>query len=60
MGFVDKLFDCLSTKNYIGAPAAKEAAKEEVKPVALKSDLVEVHEKPRLSFCSKSMTFCFH
>ncbi|XP_023285239.1 RNA-binding protein 27 isoform X3 [Seriola lalandi dorsalis] len=40
-GFVDKLFECLTTKNYLGNPAAKEAPKEEVKPPALKSDVVE-------------------
>lgn len=42
MGFVDKLFECLTTKNYLGIPAAKEAPKEEVKPPAVKSDVVEV------------------
>lgn len=52
MGFVDKLFECLSTKNYLGPPAVKEAQKEEVKPVALKSDIVEVHEKPKLCFAT--------
>uniref|UniRef100_A0A8C4E567 RNA binding motif protein 27 n=1 Tax=Dicentrarchus labrax TaxID=13489 RepID=A0A8C4E567_DICLA len=41
-GFVDKLFECLTTKNYLGIPAAKEAPKEEVKPPAVKSDVVEV------------------
>ncbi|TMS14528.1 RNA-binding protein 27 [Larimichthys crocea] len=41
MGFVDKLFECLTTKNYLGIPAAKEAPKEEVKPPAVKSDVVE-------------------
>ncbi|XP_073335954.1 RNA-binding protein 27 isoform X3 [Pagrus major] len=41
MGFVDKLFECLTTKNYLGIPAAKEAPKEEVKPPAVKSDAVE-------------------
>ena len=41
-GFVDKLFECLTTKNYLGNPAAKEAPKEEVKPPAVKSDVVEV------------------
>ncbi|XP_035521975.1 RNA-binding protein 27 isoform X3 [Morone saxatilis] len=40
-GFVDKLFECLTTKNYLGIPAAKEAPKEEVKPPAVKSDVVE-------------------
>uniref|UniRef100_A0A8D0APT8 RNA binding motif protein 27 n=1 Tax=Sander lucioperca TaxID=283035 RepID=A0A8D0APT8_SANLU len=41
-GFVDKLFECLTTKNYLGNPAAKEVPKEEVKPPAVKSDVVEV------------------
>lgn len=45
MGFVDKLFECLSTKNYLGLPAAKEPPKEEVKPAAVKSDIVEVIQK---------------
>ncbi|XP_018547845.1 RNA-binding protein 27 isoform X2 [Lates calcarifer] len=40
-GFVDKLFECLTTKNYLGNPAVKEAPKEEVKPPAVKSDVVE-------------------
>uniref|UniRef100_A0A3B5A476 RNA binding motif protein 27 n=1 Tax=Stegastes partitus TaxID=144197 RepID=A0A3B5A476_9TELE len=42
VGFVDKLFECLTTKNYLGNPAAKEAPKEEIKPPAAKSDVVEV------------------
>uniref|UniRef100_A0A3Q1D9L5 RNA binding motif protein 27 n=1 Tax=Amphiprion ocellaris TaxID=80972 RepID=A0A3Q1D9L5_AMPOC len=42
VGFVDKLFECLTTKNYLGNPAAKEAPKEEIKPPAVKSDVVEV------------------
>lgn len=42
MGFVDKLFECLTTKNYLGIPAVKEPPKEEVKPAAVKSDVVEV------------------
>ncbi|XP_026183588.1 RNA-binding protein 27 isoform X2 [Mastacembelus armatus] len=41
IGFVDKLFECLTTKNYLGNPAAKEAPKEEVKPTPIKSDVVE-------------------
>ncbi|XP_069002153.1 RNA-binding protein 27 isoform X1 [Embiotoca jacksoni] len=41
IGFVDKLFECLTTKNYLGNPAAKEAPKEEIKPPAVKSDVVE-------------------
>ncbi|XP_026228068.1 RNA-binding protein 27 isoform X2 [Anabas testudineus] len=40
-GFVDKLFECLTTKNYLGNPPAKESPKEEVKPTAVKSDVVE-------------------
>ncbi|XP_042355158.1 RNA-binding protein 27 isoform X1 [Plectropomus leopardus] len=40
-GFVDKLFECLTTKNYLGNPAPKEVPKEEVKPPAVKSDVVE-------------------
>uniref|UniRef100_A0A3Q3A9H6 RNA binding motif protein 27 n=1 Tax=Kryptolebias marmoratus TaxID=37003 RepID=A0A3Q3A9H6_KRYMA len=42
MGFVDKLFESLSTKNYLGNPAAKEPPKEEVKTPAVKTDVVEV------------------
>ncbi|XP_029957037.1 RNA-binding protein 27 isoform X2 [Salarias fasciatus] len=41
MGFVDKLFECLTTKNYLGNPVAKEAPKEEVKPPPVKPDVVE-------------------
>ncbi|XP_062289180.1 RNA-binding protein 27 [Scomber scombrus] len=40
-GFVDKLFECLTTKNYLGNSAAKEVPKEEIKPPAVKSDVVE-------------------
>lgn len=54
MGFVDKLFESLSTKNYLGPAAVKEVQKEEVKPVVLKSDIVEVHEKPKLWLCLQS------
>ncbi|XP_015245348.1 PREDICTED: RNA-binding protein 27 [Cyprinodon variegatus] len=39
--FVDSLFESLTTKNYLGNPAAKEAPKEEVKPAANKADVVE-------------------
>lgn len=42
VGFVDKLFESLTTKNYLGNPAAKEPPKEEVKPPAVKTDVVEV------------------
>ncbi|KAK2828147.1 hypothetical protein Q5P01_019181 [Channa striata] len=41
IGFVDKLFECLTTKNYLGNPAAKEAPKEEVQPTTVKADVVE-------------------
>ncbi|XP_030009888.1 RNA-binding protein 27 isoform X3 [Sphaeramia orbicularis] len=41
IGFVDKLFECLTTKNYLGNPPAKEAPKEEVKQPAVKTDVVE-------------------
>ncbi|XP_072518154.1 RNA-binding protein 27 [Salminus brasiliensis] len=37
-GFVDKLFQCLSTKNYLGNPPAKEVPKEETKSPAQKPD----------------------
>ncbi|XP_056300143.1 RNA-binding protein 27 isoform X2 [Pseudoliparis swirei] len=40
-GFVDKLFESLTTKNYLGNPVAKEAPKEEVKPPAVKAEGVE-------------------
>lgn len=42
MGFVDKLFECLATKNYLGIPSAKDVPKEEVKTVVVKCDVVEV------------------
>lgn len=42
IGFVDKLFESLTTKNYLGNPAAKEVPKEEVKPLAIKADVIEV------------------
>ncbi|KAM9333706.1 RNA-binding protein 27 isoform 2-T2 [Pholidichthys leucotaenia] len=38
IGFVDKLFECLTTKNYLGNPVAKETPKEEVKAPAVKSE----------------------
>lgn len=44
MGFVDKLFECLTTKNYLGISSEKDVPKEEVKPVVVKSDAVEVKE----------------
>lgn len=43
MGFVDKLFECLTTKNYLGNPAAKETPKEEIKLPAIKAEVVEVY-----------------
>lgn len=55
MGFVDKLFECLTTKNYLGIPAAKETPKEEVKPPAVKSDVVEVR-RASVKICWLSMT----
>lgn len=50
-GFVDKLFECLTTKNYLGNPAVKEAPKEEVKPPAVKSDVVEVRKVAEKWLC---------
>lgn len=44
MGFVDKLFDCLTTKNYLGISSEKDVPKEEVKPLVVKPDVVEVKE----------------
>ncbi|XP_063341695.1 RNA-binding protein 27 isoform X2 [Pelmatolapia mariae] len=41
VGFVDKLFECLTTKNYLGNPAAKETPKEEIKLPAVKAEVVE-------------------
>ncbi|XP_061595453.1 RNA-binding protein 27 isoform X1 [Cololabis saira] len=41
VGFVDKLFECLTSKNYLGNPAAKEAPKEEVTAPAVKTDADE-------------------
>ena len=41
-GFVDKLFECLTTKNYLGNPTMKEPAKEEVKPAVVKAEVPEV------------------
>lgn len=43
-GFVDKLFESLTTKNYLGNPAAKEVPKE-VKPPAVKAETVEVRRQ---------------
>lgn len=53
-GFVDKLFECLTTKIYLGNPAAKEESKipvqkleekEEVKPVLCHMSLIYIHQK---------------
>ncbi|XP_060911156.1 RNA-binding protein 27 isoform X1 [Labrus mixtus] len=42
VGFVDKLFECLTTKNYLGNPPAKEPPKEEIKPpLTIKPEVVE-------------------
>ncbi|CAL1573266.1 unnamed protein product [Knipowitschia caucasica] len=41
VGFVDKLFECLTTKNYLGNPP-KEIPKEEVKPPAVRTEPVEI------------------
>lgn len=41
VGFVDKLFESLTTKNYLGNPPVKETPKEEVKQPPVKSDVVE-------------------
>uniref|UniRef100_A0A8C6T9E4 RNA binding motif protein 27 n=1 Tax=Neogobius melanostomus TaxID=47308 RepID=A0A8C6T9E4_9GOBI len=41
MGFVDKLFECLTTKNYLGNPPSREPSKEEVKQPIVKTDIVE-------------------
>ncbi|XP_077360860.1 RNA-binding protein 27 isoform X2 [Festucalex cinctus] len=42
VGFVDKLFDCLTSKNYQGNPVAKEAPKEALHLPPAKSDAVEI------------------
>lgn len=38
VGFVDKLFECLTTKIYLGNTAPKEAPKEEVQAPAVKTE----------------------
>ncbi|XP_072301818.1 RNA-binding protein 27 [Eucyclogobius newberryi] len=43
VGFVDKLFECLTTKIYLGNPPPKENPKDEVKQPIIKTELVE-HE----------------
>lgn len=55
VGFVDKLFECLTTKNYLGNPVAKEPPKEEIKPPAVKADIVEVRPRlwKRVHLCTK-------
>ncbi|CAL8265478.1 unnamed protein product [Merluccius merluccius] len=40
-GFVDKLFECLTTKNYLVSTPAKDTPKEELKPLAVKPDVLE-------------------
>ncbi|XP_037125116.1 RNA-binding protein 27 isoform X1 [Syngnathus acus] len=42
VGFVDKLFECLTSKNYQGNPIAKEAPKEVVNVPPAKSDAAEI------------------
>ncbi|XP_019719709.1 RNA-binding protein 27 isoform X2 [Hippocampus comes] len=42
VGFVDKLFECLTSKNYQGNSVAKEAPKEVVNLPPAKSDAVEI------------------
>lgn len=46
-GFVDKLFECLTTKNYLGNPPAKEVPKEETRYPGQKSE-----GKEEVKFCS--------
>ncbi|XP_033834198.1 RNA-binding protein 27 [Periophthalmus magnuspinnatus] len=41
VGFVEKLFECLTTKNYLGNPPPKETPKEDVKQPAAKMESVE-------------------
>lgn len=50
-GFVDKLFDCLTTKNYLGNPLAKEVPKEDTKLHVLKQEAVEVRACVELASC---------
>lgn len=42
---MDELFASLTTKNYLVNNPAKETPKEEVKPLAVKPDIVEVSER---------------
>uniref|UniRef100_A0A8C1S9H2 RNA binding motif protein 27 n=1 Tax=Cyprinus carpio TaxID=7962 RepID=A0A8C1S9H2_CYPCA len=39
-GFVDKLFECLTTKNYLGNPAAKEESKIPVQKLEEKEEVI--------------------
>lgn len=39
-GFVDKLFECLTTKNYLGNPPAKEESKTPVQKVEEKEEVI--------------------
>lgn len=50
VGFVDKLFECLTSKNYQGNSVAKEAPKEVVNLPPAKSDAVEVRRNQLLCF----------
>ncbi|XP_016306953.1 RNA-binding protein 27-like isoform X2 [Sinocyclocheilus anshuiensis] len=43
-GFVDKLFECLSTKNYLGNPAAKEEGKIPVQKLEEKEETSHVED----------------
>ncbi|XP_058614623.1 RNA-binding protein 27 isoform X2 [Onychostoma macrolepis] len=43
-GFVDKLFECLTTKNYLGNPAAKEESKIPVQKLEEKEETSHVEE----------------
>ncbi|KAK2873089.1 hypothetical protein QQF64_017172 [Cirrhinus molitorella] len=43
-GFVDKLFECLSTKNYLGNPAAKEEVKIPVQKLEEKEETSHVED----------------
>ncbi|XP_061658879.1 RNA-binding protein 27 isoform X2 [Syngnathoides biaculeatus] len=42
VGFVDKLFECLTSKNYQGNPVVKELPKEAVNLPPAKSDVLEI------------------
>ena len=58
-GFVDKLFECLPTKNYLGNPLAKEVPKEATKLPVLKQEAVEVRAFVKLaSYRILSVVLC--